>query len=114
MLLEGFRAAAASLAIMGDIMPLLAVIFSMREEVAKEVGVDARLPSAPAVEVPWVSESVGMEWAPEDAAEIRLAACGGGCRGSLGAMRGKKGLLDRARATGMLLGRAWDSRLGIR
>lgn len=77
-LLEGFRAAAASLAIMGDISPLLAEIFSMMEEVAKEVGVDAMAPSAPAVEQPWVSESVGMERAPEDTADIRLAAGGGG------------------------------------
>lgn len=118
-LLEGLRAAAASLAIMGEIRPLLAEIFSMMEEVAKEVGVDATAPSAPAVEQPWVSESVGMEWAPEEAADIRLAAGGGGWRGSLG-MRGKNGLeparalLDRARATGMLLGRAWDSRLDMR
>lgn len=118
-LLEGFRAAAASLAIMGDIRPLLAEIFSMMEEVAKEVGVDAMAPSAPAVEQPWVRESVGMEWAPEDTADIRLAAGGGGWRGSLG-MRGKNGLeaaralLERARATGMLLGRAWDNRLDMR
>lgn len=60
-LLEGFRAAAASLAIMGDIRPLLAEIFSIMEEVAKEVGVDAMAPSAPAVVQPWVSESVDME-----------------------------------------------------
>lgn len=33
-MLEGFRAAAASLAIIGDIRPLLAEIFSMMEEVA--------------------------------------------------------------------------------
>lgn len=118
-LLEGLRAAAASLAIMGDIRPLLAEIFSMMEEVVKEVGVDAMAPSAPAVEQPWVSESVGMEWAPEDTADIRLAPGGGGWRGSLG-IRGKNGLeaaralLDRARATGMLLGRACDSRLDIR
>lgn len=117
--LLGFRAAAASLAIIGDIRPLLAEIFSMMEEVANEVGVDAMAPSAPAVEQPWVSESAGIEWAPEEAADIRLAAGGGGCSGSLG-MRGKNGLeearalLDRARATGMLLGRAWDSRLDIR
>lgn len=118
-LLEGLRAAAASLAIMGEIRPLLAEIFSMMEEVAKEVGVDAMAPSAPAVEQPWVSESVGMEWAPEDTADIKLAAEGGSWSGSRG-MRGKKGLeaaralLDRARATGILLGRAWDSRLDIR
>lgn len=118
-LLEGFRAAAASLAIMGDIRPLLAEIFSMMEEVAKEVGVDAMAPSTPAVEQPWVRVSVGMEWAPEDAADIRLAAGGGGWRGNLG-MRGKNGLgaptalWERARVTGMLLGRAWDSRLDIR
>ena len=117
-LLEGFRAAAASLAIMGDIRPLLAEIFSMIEEVEKEVGVDAMPPSAPAVEQPWVSESVGIEWAPEDAADIRLAAGGGGWIGSLG-MRGKNGLaaralLERAKATGILLGRAWDSRLDMR
>lgn len=117
--MEGFRAAAASLAIMGDIRPLLAEIFSMMEEVAKEVGVDAMAPSAPAVEQPWVRESVGMEWAPEETAEIRLAAGRGGCSGSLG-MSGKNGLeaaralLERARATGMLLGRAWESRLDIR
>lgn len=118
-LLEGFRAAAASLAIMGEIRPLLAEIFSMMEEVVKEVGVEAMAPSAPAVEQPWVSVSVGIEWVPEDTADIRLAAGGGGWRGSLG-MRGKNGLeaaravLERARATGMLLGRAWDSRLDIR
>lgn len=58
-LLEGFSAAAASLAIMGDIRPLLAEIFSMREAVAKDDGVEAMAPSA--VEQPWVSESVGME-----------------------------------------------------
>lgn len=103
---------------MGDIRPLLAEIFSMMEEVAKEVGVDAMAPSAPAVEQTWDIESVGMEWAPEDAADIRLAAGGGGCRGSLG-INGRNGLaaralLDRARATGMLLGRACDSRLDIR
>lgn len=118
MLLDGFRAAAASLAIMGEMRPLLAEIFSMMEEVAKEVGVDAMAPSAPAVEQPWVDVSVGMEWAPDDTADIMLAAGGGGWRGSRG-MRGKNGLeaarlLDRARATGMLLGRAWDSRLDIR
>ena len=77
--LLGFRAAAASLAIIGDIRPLLAEIFSMMEEVANEVGVDAMAPSAPAVEQPWVSESAGIEWAPEEAADIRLAAGGGGC-----------------------------------
>lgn len=110
-LLEGFRAAAASLAIIGDIRPLLAEIFSIIEDVAKEVGVDAIAPSAPTVEQPWVSESVGIEWAPEDTADIRLVAGGGGWRGSLG-IRGKNGLeearalLERARATGMLLGRA--------
>lgn len=60
-----------------------------------------------------------MEWAPEDAVDMRLAAeGGGGCRGSLG-MRGKKGfgaaraLLERARATGMLLGSVCDRRLLI-
>lgn len=72
--MEGFRAAAASLAIMGEIRPLLAEIFSMIEEVVKEVGVVAMAPSAPPVEQPWVSESVGMEWAPEDTADIRPAA----------------------------------------
>ena len=67
----------------------------------------------------WASESVGMEWAPEDTLEIRLAAeCGRGS-GRRG-RRGKKGLeppmalLDRANATGMLLGNAWDSRLDMR
>lgn len=60
-----------------------------------------------------------MEWAPEDAVDMRLAADGGGgWRGSLG-MRGKNGLgaaralLERARATGMLLGSVWDRRLLI-
>lgn len=104
---------------MGEIRPLLAEIFSMMEVVVKEVGVDATAPSAPAVVHPWVSESVGMEWVPDVTAEIRLAAGGAGCRGSLG-MRGKNGLevasalLDRARATCMLLGKAWDTRLDIR
>lgn len=80
---------------------------------------DAMAPSAPPVVQPWVSESVGMEWAPEDTAGMRLAAGGGGWRGSLG-MRGKNGLeadrtlLESASATGMLLGRAWDSRLDMR
>lgn len=77
-LLDGLRAAAASLAIMGEIRPLLAESFSIMEEVAKEVGVDVMAPSAPTVEQPWVSESVGMEWAPEDTAAIRPAAAGGG------------------------------------
>lgn len=116
-LLGGFRAAAASLAIMGDIRPLLAEIFSIMEEAAKELGVDAMVPSAPAVAQPWVSESVGMECPPEDTADMRLAA--GDWRGSLG-MRGKKGLeaaralLDSTRATGMLLGRACDSKVDMR
>lgn len=76
-------------------------------------------PSAPAEEHPWVSVSVGMEWVPDDTADIKLAAGGVGWRGSLG-MREKNGLeaaralLERARATGILLGRAWDSRLDIR
>lgn len=58
-----------------------------------------------------------MEWAAEETADMRLAAGGGG--GSLG-ISGKKGLeaaralLERARATGMLLGRAWERRLFIR
>lgn len=77
-MLEGFSAAAASLAIMGEMSPLLAEIFSMMEEVAKEVGVDAMVASPPTVEQPWVSESVGIEWAPEEVPEIRLAA-GGVC-----------------------------------
>lgn len=47
--LLGLSAAAASLAIMGEMTPLLAEIFSMMEEVAKEVGVDAMAPSAPEV-----------------------------------------------------------------
>lgn len=76
--LEGFRAAAASLAIMGEIRPLLAEIFSMMEAVVKDVGVEAMDPSAPTVEKPWVIESVGMEWAPEVTADIRLAAARGG------------------------------------
>lgn len=59
-LLGDFRAAAASLAIMGDISPLLAEIFSMMEELAKEVGVDGNELSPPTVEPPWVGESVGM------------------------------------------------------
>lgn len=71
---DGLSAAAASLAIMGEIRPLLAEIFSIMEEVAKEVGVDGMAPSAPTVEQPWVSESVGMEWATEDTADIRPAA----------------------------------------
>lgn len=82
--MEGFRAAAASLAIMGDIRPLLAEIFSMMEEVEKEVGVDAMAPSARAVEQPWVSESVDMEWPPDETADNRPAACGGGWTGNLG------------------------------
>lgn len=48
--LLGLSAAAASLAIMGDMTPLLAEIFSMMEEVEKEVGVEAMAPSAPALE----------------------------------------------------------------
>ena len=76
--MEGFRAAAASLAIMGDIRPLLAEIFSIMEEVAKEAGVDAMAASPATVEQPWLSESVGMEWPPEDVADIRLAAGAGG------------------------------------
>lgn len=48
--LLGLSAAAASLAIMGDMTPLLAESFSMMEEVEKEVGVEAMAPSAPALE----------------------------------------------------------------
>lgn len=102
---------------MGEIRPLLAEIFSMMEAAVKEVGVEAA--ASPVAEEHWESESVGMEWAAEVAAEMRLAAEGGNCRGRRG-MRGKKGLepdmpeLDRARATGMLLGRAWERRLDMR
>lgn len=65
-------------------------------------------------------ESRGVECTPELTAEISPAAVGGSCRGSLG-RRGKKGLeapprapLAMARAIGMLLGSAWDSRVDIR
>lgn len=114
-LLEGLRAAAARRAIMGEMRPLLWEIFSMMEEVEKEAGVEAVAPSAPVVEL---KESEGRDSVPEDAAEI-MAAGGGGCSGSRG-ISGKKEPEaarpepDRARATGMLLGRAWDSRLDIR
>lgn len=109
-LFKGFKAAAANLAIMGDIRPLLAEIFSIMEELAKEVGVGTMAASPATEELPWVRESVGMEWTPEEAAVIRLAAGWGGWRGSLG-ISGKNGLEDaralfeRASATGMLLGR---------
>lgn len=116
----GLSAAAASLAIIGEMTPLLAEIFSMMEAVEKEVGVEAIAPSAPALEKPWLRESDVMERAPDDTADMRLAAeGGGGWRGSLG-IRGKNGfgadraLLERARATGMLLGNVWDRRLLIR
>lgn len=109
-LFKGFKAAAANLAIIGDIRPLLAEIFSIIEELAKEVGVVTMAASPPTEELPWVKESVGMEWAPEDAAVIRPPAGGGGWRGSRG-ISGKNGLeeakalLEIASATGMLLGR---------
>lgn len=60
-LFNGFKAAAANLAIMGDIRPLLAEIFSIMEELAKDVGVGAMAASPPKEEPPWVRESVGME-----------------------------------------------------
>lgn len=100
---------------MGDMRPLLAEIFSMMEEVEKEVGVEAAPPSTPAPlppPQPWLSESVDIEWVPVDTADIMPAAVAAdGCSGSLD-MSGKKGLaparalLDSARATGMLLGSA--------
>lgn len=119
-LLEGFSAAAASRAIMGDIRPLLADIFSIMDEAAKEVGVDATVAAAGSpvgVEV-WGRESLGMEWPPEVAAEIRPTVEG---VSDMGILRGKKGLeapastlLESARAMGTLLGRAWDSRVEMR
>lgn len=63
---------------MGEMSPLLAEIFSMMEEVEKDVGVDAMVGSPTTAEQPWVSELVGMEWAPEEVAEIRLGAGGVG------------------------------------
>lgn len=109
---EGFRAAAASLAIMGDIKPLLAEIFSMMEDAVcdEEVTSGAGSPEADPL---WERDSVGAEAALEETAEIKLAAETGSCSGSLG-MMGKKGLEpERARPTGMLLGRAWARRLDI-
>lgn len=114
---EGLSAAAASLAIIGEINPLLAEILSIMdaagagEEVAE---------GSPDPEMAWDEESVGADdvgLAPDEPAAIRLAElAGSGVETRLG-MMGKKdpavpgsAELESARAKGILLGRAWESR----
>lgn len=114
---EGLSAAAASLAIIGEINPLLAEILSIMdaagagEEVAE---------GSPDPEMAWDEESVGADdvgLAPAEPAAIRLAElAGSGVETRLG-MMGKKdpavpgsAELESARAKGILLGRAWESR----
>lgn len=114
---EGLSAAAASLAIIGEINPLLAEILSIMdatgagEEVAE---------GSPDPEMAWDEESVGADdvgLVPDEPAVIRLAElAGSGVETRLG-MMGKKdpaapgsAELESARAKGILLGRAWESR----
>lgn len=110
-------AAAASLAIIGEINPLLAEILSIIE--AAGAGEEVATGS-PDPETAWDEESVGADDAgmvPEEPAVIRLAElAGSGVETRLG-MMGKKdpavpgsAELESARAKGILLGRAWESR----
>lgn len=110
-------AAAASLAIIGEINPLLAEILSIIE--AAGAGEEVATGS-PDPETAWDEESVGADdvgLVPEEPAVIRLAElAGSGVETRLG-MMGKKdpavpgrAELESARAKGILLGRAWESR----
>lgn len=114
---EGLSAAAASLAIIGEINPLLAEILSIIE--AAGAGEEVATGS-PDPETAWDEESVGADdvgLVPEEPAVIRLAElAGSGVETRLG-MMGKKdpavpgsAELESARAKGILLGRAWESR----
>lgn len=115
--MDGFSAAAASLAIMGEINPLLAEILSIMDAAGAgdEVAADS-----PDPETAWEGESAEAEDAGlvlEEPAAIRLAElAGSGVETRLG-MMGKKepavpgsAELESARARGILLGRAWESR----
>lgn len=109
-------AAAASLAIIGEINPLLAEILSIIEAAGAGEEVATGSPDA---ETAWDEESVGADDARLvlEPAVIRLAElAGSGVETRLG-MMGKKdpavpgsAELESARAKGILLGRAWESR----
>lgn len=114
---EGLSAAAASLAIIGEINPLLAEILSIIDAAGAVEEVAA---ASPDPEMAWDEESVGADdvgLVPEEPAVIRLAElAGSGVETRLG-MMGKKdpavpgsAELESARAKGILLGRAWESR----
>lgn len=109
---EGLSAAAASLAIIGEINPLLAEILSIIDA----AGAGEVAAGSPDPDMAWDEESVEADdvgLVPEEPAVIRLAElAGSGVETRLG-MMGKKdpavpgsAELESARAKGILLGRA--------
>lgn len=112
---EGLRAAAASLAIMGEMRPLLAEILSMMEAggTGTEVAAVAE-PESPPPEAASAGVS-GTVAGPEDIFPRRPGAPTGRAGVPRLGNRGKKGEpgarpeLERARARGMEPGRPWDN-----